>query len=203
MPRTGPRLEHDRAAFEALVLDAAEASARRDGVKGIGMRRIAGTIGYAPNSIYNTIGDLDEIIYRLNARTLARFHSRLRALMAEQRSLRARILRLADGYLDFAAADPHLWALLFEHRTAERPADADRLSENLRQVVGLLEDSLSPLMQDQADRKRAAVALWSGLHGLASLSTSGQLVIVSGDDPRRLARVLIGGVLDGLTAARD
>lgn len=202
MQKPGPRREHSQEQFEALVLDAAEGFARQDGLRGIGMRRIAAAVGYAPNSIYNTLGDLDEIILRLNARTLARLHRHLQGLVAEKRSLRARILRLADGYLDFAASDPHLWSLLFEYRRPGGTAQPDWFAENLRLAVALMDESLSPLVADAADRGRAVVTLWAGLQGLASLSTSGRLQAMSGDDPRRLARVLIGGFLDGLTMGR-
>ncbi len=202
MGKSGPRREHSQEQFEALVLDAAEGFARQDGLPGIGMRRIAAAVGYAPNSIYNTLGGLDEIILRLNARTLARLHGHLQSLLAEKRSLRARILRLADGYLDFAASDPHLWSLLFEYRTPGGADQPDWFTQNLRLAVGLMEESLSPLVADVADRRRAVVTLWAGLQGLASMSTSGRLQAMSGDDPRRLARVLIGGFLDGLTAGR-
>ena len=45
-------------------------------------------------------------------------------------------------------------------------------------------------------------ALWAALHGLASLSGSGKLSVVTRDDPRRLARLLIGGFLDGIELRR-
>ncbi len=202
MARQGPRKEHSRDEFVTLVLDTAETFVREEGVAGLGMRRIAAAVGYAPNSIYNAIGDLDEIILRVNARTLTRFHSHLQGLVAEHRSLRARILRLADGYLDFAAANPHLWSLLFEHRMTSEAPRPDWHAESLRQAVGLMDESLSPLIVDGADRHRAVVALWAALHGLAAMTISGTLALLSRDDPRRLARVLIGGVLDGLAAER-
>src|SRR5215218_7957423 len=50
----------------ALVLDAAEACAREDGLRGIVMRRLAAAIGYSAGTIYNLVGDLDEVVARLN-----------------------------------------------------------------------------------------------------------------------------------------
>ena len=67
---TGPRGEHNRDEFLALVTKAAENLVRQEGLRGLGMRRLASTIGYAPNSIYNAVGDLDAVMMRVNARTL-------------------------------------------------------------------------------------------------------------------------------------
>ncbi|MFY9291084.1 MAG: TetR/AcrR family transcriptional regulator, partial [Methylorubrum rhodinum] len=38
-------------------------------------------------------------------------------------------------------------------------------------------------------------ALWAALHGLASLSTSGKLAVLTPDAPRELARLLVGRFL--------
>jgi AcrR family transcriptional regulator len=51
-----------------MVVDAAEALARQDGVARHQPRKIAAEVGYAPGSLYNVIGDLDDIILHLNAR---------------------------------------------------------------------------------------------------------------------------------------
>ncbi len=189
--------------FEALVIDAAEAIARAEGLRGLGMRRIAAAVGYAPNSIYNAIGDLDEVILRLNARTLDRLHARLATLAGEPRAVRARVLRLADGYLDFVMAEPRLWSLLFDHRLPAEAAYPHYYDVALAQATSLVEEVLIPLIGAPAERHRAVAALWAALHGLASLASSGKLAVVTRDDPRRLARLLIGGFLDGIGADRE
>ncbi len=195
--RMGPRGEHSRDEFVALVLDTAETIGRAEGLRGLGMRRLAAAIGYAPNSIYNAIGGLDEIILRLNARTLGRLQEQLCGLVSERRNPKARVLRLADGYLDFVAEEPRLWSLLFDHVMAGDAALPDWYEAALRQPTDLVDQALLPVIADPAERARAVTALWAALHGLASLSSSGKLAIVSRDDPRRLARLLIGGFLDG------
>ena len=44
----------------------------------------------------------------------------------------------------------------------------------------------------RADRRRAAVAGWSLVHGLATLYLDGNLSPELGDDPRAIARDLVG-----------
>ena len=55
-----------------MVVDAAEALARQEGLRGLSLRKIAAEVGYAPGSLYNVIGDLDDIVLHFNARTLDR-----------------------------------------------------------------------------------------------------------------------------------
>ena len=200
--KMGPRGEHSREEFTALVVDKAQEIAAAEGLRGLGMRRIAAAIGYAPNSIYNAVGDLDDIILRLNARTLGRLHGELAGLVREKRSPKARVLRLADGYLDFVTAEPKLWSLLFDHVMGEDVDLPDWFVDALRRATDLVDSALIGLIEDAAERHRAVSALWAALHGLASLASSGKLGVVTRDDPRRLARLLIGGFLDGYGAQR-
>ena len=71
------RADHTREELANLVVSAAEKLARKEGLRGVAMRRIAAEIGYAPGSIYNAVGDLDRVILRVNARTLERLRAHL------------------------------------------------------------------------------------------------------------------------------
>ena len=197
----GPRGEHSREEFLALVTDAAEAIARAEGLRGLGMRRVASAIGYAPNSIYNALGGLDDIILRVNARTLGRLRRHLQGLIADAADARANTLRLADGYLDFVLAEPRLWSLLFEHTMSPDTVHPDWYADALGGTTRLVDEVLAPLISEAAERHRAVAALWASLHGIASLAASAKLKAVTRDDPRDLAHLLVGGFLDGIAAA--
>ncbi|GJE73955.1 MULTISPECIES: TetR/AcrR family transcriptional regulator [Methylorubrum] len=192
---SGPRGEHDRDGFVALVASAAESLVRHEGFRALGMRRLASTIGYAPNSIYNAVGDLDQVVLRVNARTLERLHGALEAVIDPRRPPRDNALALADAYLVFVAADPRVWSLLFEHLAAPDQPFPDWYAAALARPVGRVDAVLAPLIAEPAERRRAVAALWAALHGLASLSTSGKLAVLTPDAPRELARLLVGRFL--------
>lgn len=177
------------------VLDAAEALARRDGLRGIGMRRIAQEIGYAPGTIYNLVGDLDAVVLRLNARTLARLAGALETCAEAGREPVATVHAMADCYLDFVAADPRVWGLLLEHSGTAGTTPPDWYAEALARATGLVDRVLAPLIPDAAERRRSVATLWAALHGLASLATSGKLAVVEKDDPHDLARLLVSRFL--------
>ena len=192
---SGPRGEHDREGFIGLVAGTAESLVRNEGFRALGMRRLAAAIGYAPNSIYNAVGDLDQVVLRVNARTLARLHAALVAEIDPNRAARDNALALADAYLVFVAADPRVWSLLFEHLAAPDQPFPDWYAAALAEPVGLVDTVLAPLIADPDERRRAVAALWAALHGLASLSTSRNLAVLTPDPPRELARLLVGRFL--------
>ncbi|MEH3117829.1 MAG: TetR-like C-terminal domain-containing protein [Methylorubrum populi] len=168
---------------------------RNEGFRALGMRRLAAAIGYAPNSIYNAVGDLDQVVLRVNARTLARLHAALAATIDPARAPRENALALAEAYLVFVAADPRVWSLLFEHFAAPDQPFPDWYATELTRPVGLVDTVLAPLIADPEERRRAVAALWAALHGLASLATSGKLAVLTPDPPRDLARLLVGRFL--------
>ena len=192
---TGPRGEHDREGFTAMTAQAAESIVRNEGFRALGMRRLAAAIGYAPNSIYNAVGDLDQVVLRINARTLERLHAALSAAIDPGTPPRENALALADAYLVFVAADPRVWSLLFEHYAAPDVPFPEWYAQALGRTTGLVDAVLEPLIADRDERRQAVAALWAGLHGLASLSTSNKLGVLVPDPPRMLARMLVGRFL--------
>jgi AcrR family transcriptional regulator len=89
----------------ALVVGSASAIAAREGLRGIAMRRIAERIGYSPGSIYNAVGDLDDVVLRVNAATLSALATRLEADLRKAGDVAPskRALVLAEAYLDFVS----------------------------------------------------------------------------------------------------
>ncbi|GJE56071.1 TetR/AcrR family transcriptional regulator [Methylobacterium thuringiense] len=195
----GPRGEHDREGFIEMVAQAAESLVRNEGFRGLGMRRLAAAIGYAPNSIYNAVGDLDQVILRVNARTFRRLCATLEGAIDPAQPPRDNALALADAYLVFVTADPRVWSLVFEHVAAPDVPFPDWYAEALSQATGLVDTVLQQLLPDATERRQAVATLWAGLHGIASLSTSNKLAVLVPDSPRVLARMLVGRFLGDVT----
>jgi AcrR family transcriptional regulator len=197
----GRPAKHSQDDVVRMVVDAAEAMARQEGLRGLSLRKIAAEIGYVPGSLYNLIGDLDAIILHLNARTLERLSEYLKTRIDPAKSAVENAFAVAEGYLDFVMAEPLLWGLILEHRLlpgAETPA---WFMQALSATTDLVEDVLRPLIADEAERRLAVVSLWAALHGIASLATSGKLWAVHEADPHAMARQLVARFL-GVAAPR-
>lgn len=191
----GPRGELDREGFFHLVVEAAEAIARTEGLRGLGMRKLAAAVGYAPNSIYHAVGDLDRVVLRVNARTFGRLHDALAEAISTEATARENALSVAEAYLVFVAQAPLLWSLVAEHALPPGADLPDWYEAALARTTGLVDAVLAPLLPDAAERGRAVAVLWASLHGLASLSTSGKLAVLTPEAPGALARMLVGRFL--------
>ncbi len=191
MPRPAKAPRED---MVEMVLDAAERAAREGGLRAVAMRRIASEIGYVAGSIYNAVGDLDEVVLRLNARTLRRLREHIRDRVTPGKDAAANAMGVADAYLEFVAADPLVWSLILEHSTPGR-ALPDWYQEELARTTGLVDEVLKPLIPEAAVRRDSVAVLWAALHGLASLSSTGKLAVINGGNPRRMARLLIARFL--------
>jgi AcrR family transcriptional regulator len=187
--------KHTRDDVVRMVVDAAEKLARKKGLRGLSLRKIAGEIGYAPGSLYHLIGDLDEIILHLNARTLARLSTFLKTRIDASNPAAENAFAIADGYLEFVSAEPRLWGLILEHTLPAGTKTPGWYAQTLASTTGLVDEVLRPLIGDDDERQFAVVSLWAALHGIASLATSGKLTAVHDGDPHVMARQLIARFL--------
>ena len=191
------RLEHTREELTRLVLDAAEEIGARDGLRGITMRGLAAAVGYAPNSIYHAVGDMDAVILRLNVRTLGRLTVTLKRRLRPGIAGEDAVLALAEGYMAFVGANHRLWSILVEHRPGEESAFPDWYRDALAAPIAVVDAALAPLFPDAGDRRRSVAVLWATLHGIASLSLGGKLGVVTPEDAPTLARLAVARYLAG------
>ncbi|MFE7486316.1 TetR/AcrR family transcriptional regulator [Kitasatospora sp. NPDC057541] len=97
---------------------------------------------------------------------------------------RARLERLARGYLAFAADRPGMFELMFRHDVLEGSgAELRRTSLPLFDALTRLVALVHPPTGDgDPSPTTAAAALWANLHGLAQLRAWGSLALTTGTD---------------------
>src|SRR3954463_12910199 len=94
------------------LINAAERTIETDGLRALRARDLATEVGCAVGAIYNAVADLDELIFAVNARTLAALENTFTAAGADTRPPQgaiAQFVRLALAYTDFAAANRPRW----------------------------------------------------------------------------------------------
>lgn len=189
------RNDHSAEELKRLALAAASQIATEEGLRGVTVRRVAERIGYAPGTIYNLFDNLDDLIVQVNGETLARLGAELATAGQGEPRLRAR--HLTDAYFDFIERAPRLWAMLFEHRLPERVLLPEWYRDALDALVDRVATALEPSMLDlpPSERRRAVVAMWAGLHGIATLAVSRKLELVGAFSPRELGHLVVGSIL--------
>ena len=167
---------------DALIA-AAERTIAKEGLRGMKARDLAVEVGCAVGAIYNVFTDLDDLIFAVNARTLAALEKKL--IEAGGTASRKpgvegaleRLLRLALAYLGFAAANMPRWRAVFDHRPLDgRAIPDDYMADQLR-LFSYVEAPLEVLQPGIAPQRRALVArsLFSAVHGVVVLGLEEKL----------------------------
>jgi AcrR family transcriptional regulator len=169
---------------------------------------IAAQLKVSPGTLYNVIGDIDDIVLRVNEQTLIRLRETLLAAIVAGRDAMTNVFAVAEAYVDFVRAHPRRWSMLMEHSLASGKELPGWYRATLDDTVAAVDPLLRPMIPARKERQRAVAVLWAALEGVASLAASGKLSIVNDDDPHVLVRLLVSRFLgsfqsgDGAGTAR-
>lgn len=169
---------------EALT-DAAAKTIADQGLAGLKARALADEAGCAVGAIYNVVTDLDELVLRANARTLAELEKALAAAATSGHGHGPdwaidQLVRLALAYLEFAAAHRRQWQALFDHRLASGRAMPDWYQRDLECLFDYVERPVAALQPKASPERRRLLArsLFSAAHGLVALGLEEKLQFV-------------------------
>lgn len=184
---TAPRTRLDRAS----VIQRAELLVDELGLDAVTMTVLAKTLGTKVSSLYNHVDGLEDLRAEIQIRAMRDLATSLRS-RAMGRSGAEGLEDLARSFLEFARAHPHRYAamtrpILNRERFFAASAEAVEAAAAMVGSTGL-----------SADESLASqMALFSALHGFASLETSGffgPLVDTSFDYDRIYGQVVEGAV---------
>jgi AcrR family transcriptional regulator len=186
----------------AAVVDAAAALADAEGLDGLTLARLAGSVGVRTPSLYNHVASLEDVRRRLALRGLAE----LAAAMRDAAVGRARddaLIAMAHAYRAYANAHPGRYAA-----TQRAPAEADpELTGASAAAVDVLLAILRGYGLEDDDAIHAARAVRSALHGFVALETGGGFGLPVALDTSfdRMVTALargLGGTAAGATSPR-
>jgi len=196
MSEPGRRSRTPSAEVERELLSAAEAVLVRDGPGGLTVRAVAAEAGIAPMGVYNRLGGKDGLVDAL----LIKGFDRLRAAIdsADDPDVRT---RLRDGglrYREFALANPHFYAIMFEE-AIPREHESAEVEEHARACFGALvravEMASAAGVIAAPNPFEAAQQIWSAVHGAVALELKG---LVLTEDPAATYGAFLDTVIRGL-----
>lgn len=193
-----------KADLRTRLIEAAEAEIAEKGLLGLKARDVTQRAGCALGAIYNAVADLDELVMRVNSRTLERLGAAL-APASEAGGPEAVTLALADAYAVFALENRRLWSALFEHRLpdgVEMPEWHRQEHEVLIARIVAPLHQLRPDLQD-ADVRLRVRTLFGAVHGVVHLALQGRLVGVPEPLLRQEVAALVGALVLGAKLARS
>jgi AcrR family transcriptional regulator len=185
------------------LIAAAEAEIAEKGLLGLKARDVTQRAGCALGAIYNAVADLDELVMRVNSRTLERLGAAL-ASASGAGSPEAVTLALADTYAVFALENRRLWSALFEHRLPEGVEMPDWHRQEHEVLIARIVAPLQRLRPDlpEAEVKVRVRTLFGAVHGVVHLALQGRLVGVPEPLLRQEVAALVGALVLGAKFAR-
>jgi AcrR family transcriptional regulator len=165
------RNKHSLEEIREMVLDAAETIIINDGYSALTVRKIAMDIGYTVGSIYMVFANMADLLIHIKANTVDELTEQLQQVQVSPPE--QQIAELAKAYLHFAEQNFNRWTLIYI-LDIETP---EWYRQKVDGVFSLVEVPFAQLAPDSSaqQHKQAARALWSGVHGICTLSLTGKL----------------------------
>lgn len=176
-----PKAVARRRKLRDALIQAAEGTIEKEGLRGMKARDLATTVGCAVGAIYNVFTDLDDLIFAVNALTLEQLENKLTAANATSADPQANAIRslthLALAYTNYAAANPRRWRALFDHRLAEDQAVPAWYRAQLARLFVYIEEPLRSLAPDMQPDQRMQLArsLFAAVHGIVLIGLEEKL----------------------------
>ncbi|MDP3589630.1 MAG: TetR/AcrR family transcriptional regulator, partial [Methylobacter sp.] len=165
------RNKHSLEEIREMVLDAAETIIINDGYSALTVRKIAMDIGYTVGSIYMVFANMADLLIHIKANTVDELTGQLQQVQGCPP--KQQIAELAKVYLHFAVQNFNRWTLIYMP-DAKTP---DWYRQKVDGIFSLVEAQFAQLAPDSSAQqcKQAARVLWSGIHGVCTLSLTGKL----------------------------
>lgn len=187
------RSDHTHEELADLVIETTGELVDAHGAAGVTARLIARRIGYTPGTLYTHFANLEDILLHVNARSLEQLRRVCEAATSDTRQPVAALLEMGYAYLAFAESHPHRFELLFKQQLPPGERVPAHLQQNIDALFALVEKELVRLAPDVDARtlELGVRALWSGVHGVVSLSIADQLFTRHWRADRPLVTMLI------------
>lgn len=200
-----PRFSPDQYRPKAIPL--ARQMLAEGGPDNVKARKIAEGLGVSVGTVYNLFGDLNELIFLVNAdvydELLAALHAAQKKITARKGTPLDQLLTLSETYLSFVATHTDLWSgvLAFNRKSKPRVPDWYRAKE--RSLFDHLLKTLKsfPGSGSQKDQELAAHALWAAVHGIITVSVGQQGLLATQEEVWEQIKLVVTAVAAQMTSA--
>ncbi len=174
--RPAQKAGYHHADLRRALLDAAIVHLRDSDVTALTMQTLARAAGVSPGAPYHHFADKVAVVAALATEGYEIWLERTKRAVAAAATPRERLVALAQSWLRFAAAFPSHYRVMFLRDIEDRTRYAtlhETSGAGLRLLVEVVSAVWPHLTPSRAMAQ--AVAIWSTLHGFASLQNAGVL----------------------------
>lgn len=175
---------------------------RRDGLEALSLRRLAREAGVSHNAPYMHFEDKEALLAAISAEGFQRLASRLADEMAQAGSgWQDRFMQGCECYVRFVLEHPGHAQVMFRHYDGRKHPQAAQAAVNALDLLeGLIREGQSHGHLRTGDSRQQATAVWSMLHGIATLLAGGKMPaeVVGSLSAAELTRRFVGQLVQGL-----
>lgn len=199
------RKSRQREEKKELILKTAMDLFLNEGFENVSMRKIAERIEYSPASVYLYFKDKDELLHALHIKGFEKLFS-MQQEISDIKDPLERLKAHTKVYMNFALENPEYYDLMFIKR-----GTAKKISEVNEWYVGhrsyeFLKDNVRNCMQKgliyEADLDAATFALWSFVHGMASLIIRQRCLMIPEEQLHSVIGQSINFITDNIVSKR-
>jgi AcrR family transcriptional regulator len=162
------------------------------------VRAVAAEAGIAPMSVYNRFGGKDGLVDALLIIGFDRLHAVMDS--GDERDMLARLRACGLRYREFALANPHLYAIMFEDaipHERKSPEAHEHAFAAFGALIRQVELAAAAGTIVAPDPTETAQQIWSAVHGAVALELKGLFLT---PDPAATYRAFLGTIFRGLAS---
>ncbi|MGY9048296.1 hypothetical protein P775_22540 [Puniceibacterium antarcticum] len=183
------------------MIDAAEAIIAEKGLSNLKARDVTAQAGCSLGAIYTVVDDLDELIMRVNSRTLKRLGTALHEALPQDSTPKQAMHLLAAAYVGFALENTTTWSAIFGQRLGEGTEVPEwhraEYPVLIAEIIGPLSRLRPDLLSEQL--RLRAQTVFAAVHGVVQLSIHGRFVGV----PKEMLASEVDALVDAMTRGLD
>ncbi len=181
------------------LLDAALREVAERGVNDVSLRALARIVGVSPRAPYRHFPTREDLLAAVAVEGLVEYEARVRAeVEAAGPGIAARLAATGEAYVAFAVERPAYFRVMYPPQAMLAGSAPELVAARARLhavFLDLITEGQAQKVLREGDPMQIALAWWSMIHGLAVLSSEGQLAGYDRPTNARLLAKLVSRLL--------
>jgi AcrR family transcriptional regulator len=200
------RKEREKGEMRQLIIKTAMDLFIDEGIDNVSLRKIAEKIEYSPGSIYSYFKDKGEIIHAIHTEGFEKLYALQKTLDGETNPIE-KLSKMGEMYMKFALENPGYYDLMFIAKGV-----AAKIFEKQEWDVGqrsydYLRDTVKQCIEMgymiETDTDAATFAIWSFVHGMASLIIRGRCAMIPEEQVKQIVKGSLHFIHNNFISRKD